>query len=94
MDIDHRFAPVELGEHRVESGIARPFVVIAGVHADTVSLEHVHAILDLGKTALDIRQWQRGEHAETPAMIGDEPCRIFVAASRQASALFIAGDVL
>ena len=54
MEIDDRFAPVELVEDRRIGGIARPGLAVAGQQADAVELQHVERIFDLAQAALDI----------------------------------------
>ena len=87
-----RLAAVQLLHHRLEGGIAQPFVAIAGEQDDAVGLERVEAVLDLAQAAFDVGQRQRREHAEAAGMIGGELGRIVVALARDAAALRVVAD--
>ncbi len=51
MDEDHRLAPIELREHRVEHGVAEPVVTVAGEDADPVGVQHVEGVLELAQAS-------------------------------------------
>ena len=54
MHVDHRFAAVELLEHRQERRVAEIFVVVAREQRDAVGLEHVEGIFDFLEAALGV----------------------------------------
>ena len=87
-----RLAAVQFLHHRLEGGIAQPFVAIAGEQDDAVGLEHVEAVFDLAQAAFDVGQRQRREHAEAAGMVGGELRRIVVAVARDAAALRVVAD--
>ncbi len=87
-----RLAAVQFLHHRLEGGIAQPFVAVAGEQDDAVGLEHVEAIFELAQAAFDVGQRQRREHAEAAGMVGGELRRIVVAVARDAAALRVVAD--
>ena len=87
-----RLAAVQFLHHRLEGGIAQPFVAIAGEQHDAVGLERVEAVFELAQAGFDVGQRQRREHAEAAGMVGGELRRIVVALARDAAALRVVAD--
>src|ERR1019366_7528201 len=70
MDKDHRFAPVELIEHRLEYRIPQPVMrLIARKYTHTVGMERVECVLDLVETGINNRKRQQGEQSEAALIV-------------------------
>ena len=92
MGVDHGLAPVELGHHRLERGIAEPLVAVAREQADAVGLERIESIFDLAQARFNIRERQRCEHAEAARIVDHEArCKV-VALARDPAALRVIAD--
>jgi hypothetical protein len=61
MDVDHRFAPVQLLENRPVSRIAEPFVSVIRLQIDTIGLERIERIFDLFERGVEVEHRQRRE---------------------------------
>ena len=55
MGVDDRFPPIEFFVDRIVRRIAKPDVAVAREHHHAIRLELIHAVLDFGEAALDIR---------------------------------------
>src|ERR1035437_8151415 len=70
MDKDHRFAPVELIEHRLEYRVPQPVMrLIARKYTHTVGMERVECVLDLSETGVNHRKRQQGEQSEAALVV-------------------------
>ena len=58
-------------------------VLVGREHADAIGLERVEGVLDFTQAAIDVRQRQRREHAESSRMIPHQLRRILIALSRK-----------
>src|SRR5215468_10286399 len=56
MRVDDRLAPIELVHHRHEGRVTWVLAVMARHHADAVSLQRVHRVLDFLERAIDVGQ--------------------------------------
>jgi hypothetical protein len=68
----HRLAPIDLLEHRRESGIAQELAGITRHQSDAVELENIERVIDLGQAAIGVGQRDGGEHAEPAGIIADQ----------------------
>ena len=64
MHIRDSFAAVQLLEHRLVHGVAKPFVTVVGLQVDAVGLDGVEGIVDFLERHVDIDHRQRCEDTE------------------------------
>jgi hypothetical protein len=54
VDVDHRFAPIELLKNRFVGWIAEPFVSVICLQVYAIGLERIEGIFDLFEGGIDI----------------------------------------
>src|SRR6516165_4551283 len=85
MNVNDSLPAVELLVNRFKGFIAEVFVLEARHQTDAVRLQLIHRILDFAKTALSVGEGNRGEEAESSAMVGDHLCSVLVAIARKSA---------
>ena len=66
-------APVELGEHRLPRRVAEVRAADVGEQHESVDVQLVVAVRDLGDRAVDVGQRERAEQPEASGMVDDRP---------------------
>jgi hypothetical protein len=87
VDVDDRFAAIELVHDRLEIRMPQPFVAVAGVESDAVGLELIERVFDLLQRAFDVRHRHECEQAEAAGMILHGFDHVFVDQTRQMARL-------
>ena len=79
MDVNNGLPAIQFFVYGFESFIAQVFVLEARHQTNTVSLQCIHCILDLTKTALSVGKWNGGKETESAPMVGDHLRSVLVA---------------
>jgi hypothetical protein len=79
---DDGVAVVEFGPKRLECRVAEVFAGIAGHEGYTVGVQRAEGIVGLGQGAVDVREWEGGEAAESAGPLGDQFRGVLVDAAR------------
>ena len=83
MGIDDRFAPIQLGEDRIELLVAEIRRADARAHAEAGRLERVGGVLDLLQAAVDVGLRNDGEQPEVPFRVAADARAVLVGLTRQ-----------